>query len=126
MMRLAFDLDDTLCTRSTEEGGIKKYDQCIPIPEKIALVNECYEKGYHIAIFTARGMFSLAGDIDAINTQIRPMTEKQLKNWGVKYHELILGKYPYSLLVCDRVENVRNINSLKDIEEKLEIANAGL
>lgn len=119
MKRLAFDLDDTICTRSTNEGGKKKYHTCIPISERVRLVNDCYDAGYHITIYTARGMMVYDGDINKINENLRPLTENHLKEWGVKYHELVLGKNPYDLLICDKAEDIRSIKNISDIEERL-------
>ena len=45
-----FDLDGTLCTNT--EGD---YDSAEPFPERIKKVNELYQEGNQILIFTARG-----------------------------------------------------------------------
>jgi hypothetical protein len=49
----------------------------------IVLVNKLYDKGNTITLFTGRGGTS-GKDCVAI-------TENQLKEWGVKYHNLIMG-----------------------------------
>lgn len=49
--------------------------------ERIAHVNDLYNDGYIIKIFTARGQYS--------GTDRMEFTKKQLEEWGVKYHELI-------------------------------------
>lgn len=117
--RIAFDMDDVICFRKSEEGGIMKYHTCEPLPEGVRLVNECFDAGYHVAIFTARGMISCGGDINKINAEIRPITEGQLKSWGVRYHELVMGKYPYDLLICDKAEDSRNVKTLRDVQIRL-------
>ncbi len=119
--RIAFDMDDVICFRKSEEGGVLKYHTCEPLPEGVRLVNECYDSGYHVAIFTARGMISCGGDLDVINRTIRPITEKQLSDWGVRYHELVMGKYPYDLLICDKAEDSRNVKTLRDIQARLNL-----
>ena len=50
----------------------------------IALLNMLYDRGDYIVIITARGTGS---GIDWTE-----VTEKQLKDWGVKYHELHFGR----------------------------------
>ena len=41
------------------------------------------------------------------------VTRAQFKNWGVKYHHLILGDKPvYDLLFDDKALNVNNLDSL--------------
>lgn len=122
MIKLAFDLDETICERSTDEGGVKKYETCVPIPEYVRLVNECYDEGYYIVLYTARGMYTYDGDIAEIEKNLRPLTEAHLNEWGVKYHELILGKYPYDLLICDKAEDCRKIKTLDDIKKRLSIS----
>lgn len=82
-----FDLDGTLA--STE---YTKYDQAEPDESMIKLSNMLYDKGHKIYIVTARGATS---GIDWVET-----TKKQLKEWGVKYHKLIMG-YPRDLLIDD-------------------------
>jgi hypothetical protein len=74
---LAFDLDGTLCTK-TENGD---YHLAKPIMNNIAKVNQLYEKGYIIKIYTARGQYSGTNRMD--------LTARQLVEWGVKYHELL-------------------------------------
>jgi len=76
-MILAFDLDGTLCSL-TENAN---YHLAEPFLERISYVNELYEQGYYIKIFTARGQYS--------KTNRTEFTKKQLKEWGVKYHELV-------------------------------------
>jgi len=119
MKRVAFDMDDVICTRKSEEGGVLKYHTCEPISAGVRLVNECFDAGYHVAIFTARGMISCDADIDRINVEIRPITECQLKDWGVRYHELIMGKYPYDVLICDKAVDSRGVRTLDDIKRAL-------
>jgi len=119
MKRVAFDMDDVICTRRSEEGGVLKYHTCEPIMKGVGLVNECFDAGYHIVIFTARGMISCEGDIERINAEIRPLTLCQLKQWGVKHHELVMGKYPYDVLICDKAVDSRDIATLADIERAL-------
>jgi len=66
--------------------------------ERIEKINTLYDEGHTIVYWTARG--SLTG-IDW-----RELTEKQLKEWGVKYHDLKLDKPYYNLFIDDK-----NINS---------------
>jgi phosphoglycolate phosphatase-like HAD superfamily hydrolase len=84
-----FDLDGTLCTNT--EGS---YESAEPYFDRIAKVNELFEAGEKILIFTARGT------VTGINW--RELTESQLKLWGVKYHELQLGKPFAHVYVDDR------------------------
>jgi hypothetical protein len=91
-MILAFDLDNTLCkTQGTD------YKNSKPIQYRINRVNFLYEKNT-IIIFTGRG------SVSGINWT--KLTKKQLKDWGVKYHQLIMKKPAYDLFVDDKCINV--------------------
>lgn len=116
---IAFDLDDTLCFRDTNKGAVAKYHACKPIPEMIEVVNECYERGHEIVIYTARGMFSLNGNRDEIYHHLYDLTKKQLEDWGIKYHKLILGKIFFDVLVDDKVVRTDRVRSADDIERLL-------
>ena len=86
-MTYCFDIDGTIC--SNTNGN---YDQAQPIYERIKVINKLYDEGNEIIFFTARGT----------TTKIdwKELTEKQLKDWNVKFHKLIFGK-PYSNIFID-------------------------
>jgi len=73
------DIDGTVCNNTDGE-----YEKAIPYPERINLINELYDNGHKIIMFTARGYTT------KINWEV--FTRKQLENWGLKFHELILNK----------------------------------
>ena len=70
------------------------YEMSEPIDSRIDLVNQMFDDGWKIIIFTARGTLS---GIDHEN-----LTKRQLSNWGVKHHQLILGKPAADLYVDDK------------------------
>lgn len=72
------DVDGTVCTEKVE------YEKALPIEKTIRKINELYDKGNTIILYTARGAYS--------GYNWAPLTEKQLKDWGVKYHQFLLGK----------------------------------
>jgi len=82
-----FDIDGTICTNTDGD-----YEQAIPFKEVIEKINGLYDLGHKIIFYTGRG--STTG-IDWYD-----FTKKQLKDWQVKYHELIMGK-PYADLYID-------------------------
>lgn len=84
-----FDLDGTLCSNTDGE-----YEAGEPFLERIGKVNELFDRGNHILIFTARGTVT--------GIDWRPLTESQLKLWGVKYHDLQFGKPFAHIYVDDR------------------------
>lgn len=89
MKSYCFDLDGTLCTNAEGE-----YAQALPLPERILKVNELYDKGNKILIYTARGTVT--------GIDWRDLTQKQLDIWGIKHHELRLGKPFADVYVDDR------------------------
>lgn len=119
-MILAFDLDDCICKRpkDKEHLGADKYKYCTPIDSMIEIVNQCYNEGHYIKIYTARGMTVFKGDVKKIYEKLFDLTYNHLKEWGVNYHELIMGKEHYDLLIDDKVINSNRVNSIKDIVKK--------
>jgi len=78
-MKWFFDIDGTIA-----DTYQKEYEKAEPDEAMIALLNMLYDRGDYIVIITARGTGS---GIDWTE-----VTEKQLKDWGVKYHELHFGR----------------------------------
>jgi len=76
----SIDIDNTICRTEADN-----YLQAKPLKGRIAKVNKLFDKGNHIIIQTARGYVS---GIDWSD-----FTYKQLKAWGVKYHELLPKVY---------------------------------
>jgi hypothetical protein len=94
-----FDLDGTICY--TPE---KLYKDAIPYVDVIGKINELYDGGHYIKIYTARGGTS--------GVNYHDLNITQLKNWGVKYHELRFGKPVYDVFIDDK-----NLNSLDWLDE---------
>lgn len=109
---IAFDLDDVICFRPTgyEDLGPEKYLYCQPYKEAIELVNSFYDDGHKIIIYTARGMSQFSGNIIEIYSKLYNQTNDQLKSWRVKYHQLVMGKIHYDVLIDDKALNSYNIN----------------
>ena len=81
------DVDDTISVTVNRD-----YANAIPIQPVIDKLNRLYDEGWHIIYSTARGQLSANFDLDKINKTRKPVLEKWLKENGVKYHELIMGK----------------------------------
>ena len=88
------DIDETICI-SPED---RDYNKAVPIEKNIKKINKMYDNGDRIVYWTARGTGS--------GIDWREVTEKQFSKWGVKFHELHLGKPIYDLFIDDK-----NINS---------------
>ena len=104
MKTIAFDLDDVICWHHSDYDklGIGKYRHCEPIDNGVELVNEYYDKGYRIIIYTARGMAIYNGDVNMVYENLYDLTNSHLIEWGVKFHILVMGKLSYDLLIDDK------------------------
>tara|TARA_B100000073_G_scaffold343432_2_gene348262 strand:- start:904 stop:1215 length:312 start_codon:yes stop_codon:yes gene_type:complete len=88
------DIDETIC----ETPDSRDYRESKPLLNRIDKINKLYDEGNTIVYWTARGTLS--------GIDWRDVTEEQFKEWGVKYHKLILKKPYYDLFIDDK-----NINS---------------
>jgi len=108
---IAFDLDDVLCHRPNqfEELGPSKYSYCVPNDEMIEMANSLYDEGHKIVIYTARGMSQFNGNVTEVYSQLYTKTLKHLGEWGLKYHQLVMGKIHYDIFIDDKAVNSLNI-----------------
>ena len=98
-MTYVFDIDGTLCTLS---DGV--YENAEPVSYRIKKVNELYNSGHTIILNTARGMGRTKNNSLLAESMFREITEKQLEEWGVKYHKLFMGKPSGDLYIDDKGE----------------------
>jgi len=92
-MIIYVDIDETICQTSSS----RDYTKSTPILDNIKKINKLYEEGNTIIYWTARGSSTGLDWYD--------ITEKQLNEWGVKYHEFKVGKPVYDLFICDKAIN---------------------
>lgn len=96
-MIYCFDLDGVICfTKNTD------YENATPNFKVINHVNKLYNENNEIVIYTARGTKS--------KIDWRELTEKQLKQWHVSYHELKFNKIVYDFWIDDKCINVSDLN----------------
>jgi hydroxymethylpyrimidine pyrophosphatase-like HAD family hydrolase len=82
-MTFVVDIDDTLLVSEKiecDKCGRMKYLNPKPIKEEIKASNKLYDLGHIIILYTGRNW-------DCYN-----LTVEQLKECGIKYHELVMGK----------------------------------
>lgn len=93
-MKYVIDIDGTICTQEQD------YSKATPLVNRINRVNELYDAGNTICLFTARGF----------ETQIdwKDITSHQLDKWGVKYHSLLFGKPSGDFYIDDKAINAAN------------------
>ncbi len=91
-MIYAVDIDGTICTDT--KGN---YVKCKPYVSVIEKINEMYDDGDTIILFTARGTTS--------GRDLYDFTKKQVESWNLKFHQLILGKPHFDILIDDKAIN---------------------
>src|SRR3990167_702316 len=99
-MKYLFDLDQTLCSNVNGDYKFSK-----PLQNRIDKVNELYEKGNHITIYSSRGMNRFDENVKKCYEEFYNLTRDQLVEWGVKFDRLLLGKTAYDIFICDKAIN---------------------
>lgn len=95
-----FDIDGVICKKLRKSE--KNYTKAVPIQKSINVINQIFDRGNKVIIFTARYM---GRNNDNSRLAIKEgflKTKKQLDAWGLKYDKLILGKPSYDIIVDDK------------------------
>lgn len=96
-MTYVFDIDGTICTNSNGN-----YENAKPIYDRISKINELYKLGNIIIFQTARGMGRHNNKADLAFLDFYDFTKNQLDSWGVKHHQLFLGKPSGDIYIDDK------------------------
>lgn len=99
-IRYLFDIDGTIC-----EKTVLGYQNAIPIKDRIEKINKLFDEGHNITFFTSRGMHRNKGNVSACYADYFEMTKNQLLDWGVKFHNLLMGKPDADVFVDDIAHN---------------------
>lgn len=84
-----FDIDGTLCAQESDD-----YRRAVPYANRLERVNALFRAGNTIKLFTARGSKS--------GKDWESETIAQLKEWGLNFDELILGKPHADFYIDDK------------------------
>lgn len=82
-----FDVDDTILHTTNRD-----YENSVPKKDMIDKINQLYDFGFGIVLFTARGQLSKNGNLDIIEEKNRPVLENWLEKHAVKYDKLLFCK----------------------------------
>jgi len=102
MKKIVFDIDGTIC----DERPAQERMFAIPKNEAIKILNQLYDSGNFIILYTARGWDQYK------------ITEHWLKENEVKYNVLMCGKPIYDFWIDDRSINPKN-NDLRELTKYL-------
>ena len=102
-MRYCIDIDGTICTPTVG----RDYHKAEPWQDRIKVLNKLYDEGNYIIYFTARAMGRFADlphSVASVKAKevLFDLTKQQLDDWGVKYHELIMGKPHADFFIDDK------------------------
>jgi histidinol phosphatase-like enzyme len=100
--RLIVDIDETICTTKGTD-----YEKAKPKKKMIKKLNKLYDEGIEIVYWTARGGRS--------GVNWTALTNKQFKEWGVKYTELVYHKPDYVYFICDKCIHPDDFLKLKEV-----------
>jgi dTDP-glucose 4,6-dehydratase len=94
-MRYAFDIDNTLVKTNGSD-----YENSVPIQHRIDRLNRLFDEGHTIYLFTARGMAS--------GRDLYKFTVNQMREFGIKHHQLIMGKPDVDVFVDDKAISLKD------------------
>ena len=96
-MNYVFDIDGTICTNTYGD-----YSKAEPLFKRIQKINELFDQGNRIILLTARGMGTSDNNVEMAKLRWEALTKEQLTVWGVKYHQLFLGKPSGDFYIDDK------------------------
>lgn len=99
-LKICCDIDGVLATKTPAND----YSQATPIENNISIINTLYQNGHYITLFTARGYQT--------GLEWKDATTKQMKLWGVYYHELLFGKPDADIYIDDKFFNLEAIKQV--------------
>ena len=97
MKTICFDLDGVICSQTDGDYKIAVLNK-----EAVVLINKLYNEGNKIVIYTSRFMGRNNSDVIKTYKEGYEFTKAQLAGWDIKFHELIMGKPRYDVLVDDK------------------------
>lgn len=112
---ICFDLDNTIFKTYKNH-----YKSSKPIKKNLNFVNLLYDKGYYIKIFTSRFMGRSNENKKLAEKKGYNFTKKQLKYWGLRYHELIFGKPSFHFIIDDKSLFFQK-NWINELKKKLKV-----
>lgn len=101
-MKYVIDIDGTICDKPDGMHHDGDYLLSVPKMDRIGKINQLYDEGHDIVYLTARGMGRYDNSRILANKHFYDLTYTQLKSWGCKFHQLILGKPAGDVYIDDK------------------------
>lgn len=95
--RFVFDIDGVVAEFEPDLD----YDAAKPNVKMIAIINQLYDMGNEIILFTARGYVT--------GKDWTQTTKGQMERWGVKYHQLHFGKPNADYYIDDKMLDMQQL-----------------
>lgn len=95
--KYCFDLDGVICNNT-----YGKYHTAKPYRKVILKINNLYDQGNFILIYTSRYMGKFKNNVSKAKSFGYKKTKKQLDSWGLSYSKLLLGKPEYDIIIDDK------------------------
>jgi len=92
---MVVDVDDTILTTKNRD-----YENSQPINPVVNKLREARSQGWHIILFTARGMGRSNGNIELVKDDVINEIQSFCSKWSVPYDELMVGK-PWAAMYVD-------------------------
>ena len=102
------DIDDTICYTQN-----RNFASSIPNEKVINKINELYDKGWKIVLYTARGAKSCKTLEERIH-KYKDLTQNWLEKNNVKYSELVFGKMNADYYVDDKNMSIEEFINFKE------------
>ena len=113
---ICFDIDNTICKTIKSD-----YKNSTPIIKNIKCINNLYDQGHIIKIFTARYMGRTNDNVTEARKIAKKITLSQLKKWNVKFHKIYFGKPSSDFYIDDKNLNFKSnwASQLKSLIKKI-------
>lgn len=98
-LKVCCDIDGVVASKTPGND----YGRAQPLQGNIRMINALYDRGFHITLFTARGY--------ATGIDWKDVTARQMREWGVHYHELLFGKPDADIYIDDKLFGISELGA---------------
>jgi len=112
-MRIAIDLDGTICSI---KKPYQSYADLKPLPGAVELIKKLKRNNHYIIIVTARHMATCNSNMGVLIKKIAKITLDWLEKYDIEYDEIYFGKPNADIYIDDRA--IR-FNKWEEINEGL-------